>query len=191
LYKYTGFIIYKMTNIRRILITGSPGSGKTTLIKGLKSRGYEVFDEFSRSLVKSPENEEGENLFLKDPINFSARLLEMRIKQFNDAKRIKKAKNDLVFYDRGIQEIFGYLKAIGLEKSSWNQKLTHYRYDIVFIASPWQKIYINDRERFETFKEAKIYYPFIRDSYEIIHELIEIPKIDIERRIDFVESYVI
>ena len=189
--KYTGFITYKMSNIRRILITGSPGSGKTTLIKGLKNRGYEVFDEFSRSLIKSHENEGGENLFLKDPINFSARLLKKRIKQFNDAKRIKKAKKNLVFYDRGIQEIFGYLKAIGLEKSSWNKKLTQYRYDIVFIASPWQEIYINDKERFETFKEAKIYYPFIKDSYEIIHELIEIPKIDIERRIDFVESYII
>ena len=191
MYKYTCFITYKMSNIRRILITGSPGSGKTTLIKGLKNRGYKVFDEFSRSLIKSHENEGGENLFLKDPISFSARLLKRRIKQFNDAKRIKKAKNNLVFYDRGIQEIFGYLKAIGLEKSSWNKKLTDYRYDIVFIASPWHEIYINDKERFETFKEAKIYYPFIKDSYEIIHELIEIPKIDIERRIDFVESYII
>ena len=52
MYKYTGFIIYKMSNIRRILITGSPGSGKTTIIKGLKKKGYKVFDEFSRSLIK-------------------------------------------------------------------------------------------------------------------------------------------
>ena len=81
-----------MSNIRRILITGSPGSGKTTLIKGLKNRGYEVFDEFSRSLIKSPENKGNKNLFLKDPINFSAKLLERRIKQFNDARKIKKAK---------------------------------------------------------------------------------------------------
>ena len=180
-----------MSNIRRILITGSPGSGKTTLIKGLKDRGYEVFDEFSRSLIKSSENKGIKNLFLTDPINFSAKLLERRIKQFNDARKIKKAKNNLVFYDRGIQEIFGYLKAIGLEKSSWNKKMTRYRYDIVFIASPWQEIYINDKERFETFEEAKIYYPFIKHSYEIIHELIEIPKIDIEPRIDFIESYAI
>ena len=180
-----------MSNIRRILITGSPGSGKTTLIKGLKNRGYEVFDEFSRSLIKSHENEGGENLFLKDPINFSAKLLKRRIKQFNDAKRIKKAKNNLVFYDRGIQEIFGYLKAIGLEKSSWKKKLTDYRYDIVFIAPPWKEIYTNDKQRFETFEEANIYYPFIKDSYEIIHEPIEIPKIDIEPRIDFIESYAI
>ena len=180
-----------MTNIRRILITGRPGSGKTTLIKGLKKKGYKVFYEFSRSLIKSHYNEDNKNLFLNDPINFSTKLLDRRIKQFNDAKRIRKAKNNLVFYDRGIQEIFGYLKAIGLEKSSWNKKMTHYRYDIVFIASPWEEIYINDKERFETFKEAKIYYPFIKDSYEIIHELIEIPKIDIEPRIDFIESYAI
>ena len=179
-----------MPNIKRILITGSPGSGKTTIIKGLKNRGYEVFDELSRSLIRSPENSGNENLCLKSPIDFSEKLLKGRINQFIDAKKIKKAKNNLVFYDRGIQEIFGYLKAIGLEKSSWKINLTDYRYDLVFIASPWEEIYINDKERFETFKEAKIYYPFIKDSYEIIHELIEIPKIDIERRIDFVESYV-
>ena len=177
-----------MPNIRRILITGSPGSGKTTIIKGLMKRGYKVFDELSRSLIRSPENNGNENLFLKNPIDFSEKLLKGRINQFIDAKKIKKAKNDLVFYDRGVQEIFGYLKAIGIEKPLWNIKLTDYRYDMVFIVSPWEEIYINDKERFESFKEAKIYYPFIKDSYKIIHELIEIPKIDIERRIDFIES---
>ena len=36
----------------------------------------------------------------------------------------------------------------------------------------------------------KIYYHFIKNSYQIIHELVEIPKIDIQNRIDFVESYI-
>ena len=102
--------------------------------------------------------------------------MKRRIKQFNDAKRIKKAKNNLVFYDRGIQEIFGYLKAIGLEKSSWKKKLTDYRYDMVFIASPWKEIYINDKERFETFKEAKIYYPLSRILMKSYMSLLKYPK---------------
>ena len=108
------FINYKMPNIRRILITGSPSSGKTTIIRGLRNRGYMVLDEFSRSLIKGFKSK---NLFLKDPMNFSAKLLEMRIKQFEYAKKNIKVKNNLVFYDRGIQEILGYLKAIGLELS--------------------------------------------------------------------------
>ena len=58
-----------MSNIRRILITGSPGSGKTTLIKGLKKKGYKVFYEFSRSLIKSHDNEGNKNLFLVQPYN--------------------------------------------------------------------------------------------------------------------------
>lgn len=180
-----------MPNIRRILITGSPGSGKTTIIEGLKGRGYKVFNEFSRSLIKGVDDYGNKNLFLDDPMNFSVKLLERRISQFNEAKKIKKAKNNLVFYDRGIQEILGYLKAIGVENSLWEKKLADYRYDIVFIASPWKEIYINDKQRFESYKEAEIYYPFIKDSYEIIHELIEIPKIDIESRIDFVESRIL
>ena len=81
-----------MSNIRRILITGSPGSGKTTIIKGLRKKGYKVFYEFSRSLIKSHDNSGSKDLFLKDPIDFSTKLLDRRIKQFNDAKRIKKAK---------------------------------------------------------------------------------------------------
>ena len=81
-----------MPNIKRILITGSPGSGKTTIIKGLKNRGYKVFDEFSRSLIKSHENSGNENLFLKDPIILVKKLLDRRIKQFNDAKKLKKLR---------------------------------------------------------------------------------------------------
>ena len=42
--------------LKRIVITGAPGSGKTSLIKSLKLDGYTCIDEFSRKIFKEGIN---------------------------------------------------------------------------------------------------------------------------------------
>ncbi|MEC7173627.1 MAG: AAA family ATPase, partial [Bacteroidota bacterium] len=36
---------------KKIVISGGPGSGKTTLVNLLKDKGYRCFEEFSRILI--------------------------------------------------------------------------------------------------------------------------------------------
>ena len=38
--------------IKRIIITGGPSSGKTSIIDALKDEGYSCFDEVSREIIQ-------------------------------------------------------------------------------------------------------------------------------------------
>ena len=47
-----------MQRNKRVVISGSPGSGKTAVIECLKNKGYSIFEEFSMGtyIVKSSLN---------------------------------------------------------------------------------------------------------------------------------------
>ena len=42
---------------KKIVISGGPGSGKTTLVNLLRLKGYECIDEFSRTLIKRAQKQ--------------------------------------------------------------------------------------------------------------------------------------
>ena len=68
----------------KIVITGGPGSGKTTLISFLSENGFQCQREISRDVILEAQKEGIDQLFLTDPILFSKKLLEGRLKQFED-----------------------------------------------------------------------------------------------------------
>ena len=171
------------------MISGSPGGGKTKIIELLKERGFTVFEEYSRSLIEELKSDEIINPFLKKPEKFSRRLFKERSGQYFDSMNIKKSKGNLVFFDRGVHDIYAYLLAIGKANETWKKKITNFKYDFVFLVQPWIDIYKNDYQRMEPFESAKNYYTFIKKTYKITNEVIEIPKTSVEKRADFVESY--
>ena len=171
------------------MISGSPGGGKTKIIELLKERGFTVFEEYSRSLIEELKSDEIINPFLKKPEKFSRRLFKERSGQYFDSMNIKKSKGNLVFFDRGVHDIYAYLLAIGKANETWKKKITNFKYDFVFLVKPWLDIYKNDYQRMEPFESAKNYYTFIKKTYKITNEVIEIPKTSVEKRADFVESY--
>ena len=73
---------------KKVVITGGPGSGKSTLIELLEMYGYFCFKEFSRSLIKKSKNEGEENYFKSKPIEFSRLIWEKRIEQLKEKYRI-------------------------------------------------------------------------------------------------------
>lgn len=171
------------------MISGSPGGGKTKIIELLKERGFTVFEEYSRSLIEELKSDEIINPFLKKPEKFSRRLFKERSGQYFDSMNIKKSKGNLVFFDRGVHDIYAYLLAVGKANETWKKKITNFKYDFVFLVKPWLDIYKNDYQRMEPFESAKNYYTFIKKTYKITNEVIEIPKTSVEKRADFVETY--
>ena len=90
---------------KKILITGGPGTGKTSLFSSLISDGYVGFKEISREVINSFKKKGVDQLFLTNPLLFSDLLIESRISQFNDSNKNKKEiqdtglKKNFIFYD--------------------------------------------------------------------------------------------
>ncbi|GAW89943.1 hypothetical protein FPS14_contig00035-0008 [Flavobacterium psychrophilum] len=93
-----------------VVIIGGPGTGKTTIIDGLLSKGYCCYPEISREVILEAKKEGIEQLFLEKPLLFSELLLEGRKKQFENALA---ETHDIVFLDRGIPDILAYMHYIG------------------------------------------------------------------------------
>lgn len=166
----------------RVVITGGPATGKTSLIKAFHNSGYETFDEVARKIIQ-------EQLILKtnkvpwdDIVGFSKLVLLGQVQDFNSANA------DLVFYDRGIPDIIGYINH-GRKKLFKNLKISSQanRYDQVFILPPWEEIYTTDNERRETFEDAQSIYKEIEKAYLVSgYRPIKVPLDTTSNRIKFI-----
>ena len=175
-------------NTKRIVITGGPGSGKTTLINHIEHLGYPTMHEVSRDIINEARKQGIDQLFLTDPMLFSQKLLESRLSQFEKAKDLETA---YVFYDRATPDITAYMDFIGAEYSPEFEKpcFTHL-YDCVFLLPPWELIYTKDNERYETFAQAQEIYKSLCDGYKKYgYTIIEVPQGAINQRCDFILNY--
>ena len=91
---------------KKILITGGPGTGKTELIKGLEHRGYTCEHEIVRKITEEGQKKGIKQFFLDNPIEFSERLMDLRLEQYYKIQTTK-----YTFFDRGVHEIIAYLKS--------------------------------------------------------------------------------
>ena len=83
-------MVYLIYMPKKIVITGGPGSGKTSLVSYLLNIGHQCMPEISRAVTIEAQKQGIEQLFLEDPILFSRKLLEGRLVQFNDTQNLKK-----------------------------------------------------------------------------------------------------
>ena len=170
---------------KKIVITGGPGSGKTSLISHLSEIGHQCKQEISRDVIIEAQKQGIEQLFLTDPLLFSHKLLEGRLKQFLETKNLKKT---FLFYDRGLPDITAYMDYTNAKyPASFFEICNNNRYDFVFLLPPWKEIYEQDNERYESFEEAKKIYHFLVKAYiKYGYTVIEIPPGTIENRILFI-----
>lgn len=171
---------------RKIVITGGPGTGKTSIIDHLKSQGHFCLIEISREVILAARQQGIEQLFLSDPLLFSQKLLEGRIAQYKQVEN----HTGTLFFDRGIPDVVAYMD---YSKESYPEhfvKACHnYRYDTVFLLPPWEDIYHSDNERYENFDQAKEIYHALKKTYEFYgYSPIEVPTDTVPRRIDFIKS---
>lgn len=172
-------------NTRKIVITGGPGTGKSSIINELISRGYNCYEEVSRQVTLDARKDGVEQLFLTKPLLFSERLLEARTKQFKAAET---AEENFVFLDRGLPDVLAYMDYV---KSDYPQMFTKacedHVYDTVFVLAPWQEIFVSDSERYENFDQAVEIHHALLDTYQRFgYKLIDVPFSSIESRANFI-----
>jgi len=169
-----------MRNSKKIVITGGPGSGKSSLIDELENKKFNCEKEIVRSLTLEGKKDGNDQLFLKEPLNFSKTLLDLRISQFN-----KKQVASITFFDRGVQDTLAYLNFIKTKyDSDLLKKCEKVKYQMVFILPPWKEIYEQDKCRYETFEESiKIYEEIIKIYHFFKMKTIILEKDSIDNRI--------
>jgi predicted ATPase len=172
-------------NTKRIVITGGPGTGKSSIINELIKRGYTCLEEISRQVTLDAKKDGVDQLFLTNPLLFSELLLKGREKQFIEARALKA---DVIFLDRGIPDVLAYMHFIDDEYPQYFvDACKDNMYDFVFILKPWQEIYISDNERYESFAEALEIHENLLSTYQTYHyDLLDVPFDTVEKRTDFI-----
>lgn len=170
---------------KKIVITGGPGTGKSTVIDELVIRQFKCMPEISRQVTLNAREKGIEQLFLTKPLLFSELLLEGRINQYLEAER---KNNELVFFDRGIPDVHAYMNYISIDyPSSYITKSNLYRYEYVFLMPPWEEIYISDNERYENFEQALAIHNHLERTYkELNYPIVEVPTGTVQERTDFI-----
>lgn len=171
------------------IITGGPGTGKTTLIEELKQKGYNCVDEVARQIIKEQVLNNGEALPWKDQEKYTFLMLERSVDTFLK----NKDNSSVTFFDRGIPDTLAYAHIIQLEiPAELTEAVRKYRYNpIVFILPSWEEIYKTDSERKQTFVESIEVYNTLKRTYQDCgYQLVEVPKLKVKERVDFILSVI-
>ncbi|PKH51171.1 ATPase [Tenacibaculum sp. Bg11-29] len=170
---------------QKIVLIGGPGTGKSSILREFINLGYNCMPEISREVILKAQKEGIDQLFLEQPLLFSQMLLEGREQQYLEAE---KNDTDIIFFDRGIPDVHAYMNFLGSEYPAiYKEKSNKYLYTKVFMCAPWEKIYLSDNERYETFEQAVKIDTFLKESYkEIGYEIINVPFGTIKERCDFI-----
>ncbi|MBS3066980.1 ATP-binding protein [Candidatus Pacearchaeota archaeon] len=169
--------------MKKVVITGGPCSGKTTLINILSEKGYYVIGEIARKvLIERKNNELNKN-------EFSIRQTIMAERQIAKEKELETRKGKLVIFDRSLIDILAYCRYFDINppKVIDNINLSK-NYDFVFILDllPFEK----DEVRIENEEDVLTIHNLIYGIYKNLgYNIIQVPVMDIEKRINFIEDF--
>jgi predicted ATPase len=181
-------------NPKKIVITGGPSTGKTSLIERLGKEGFHCFPEVIRSMTLDAKNEAGLSYFttnpiavVPDPLEFNRKIMDARMQHFKASTGMALP---VVFFDRGIPDVLAYMDYFDQEYGpEFIDALESHRYDSIFLLPMWQEIYTSDSERFERYEEALEIHKLLHQTYTRFgYRVVEVPKDTIERRVAFIKD---
>lgn len=164
--------------MKRIVISGGPSSGKTTLINELKKQGHICFDEVSREIIESQKINNSVKEF-----DFEQTVFNKRLEQY------QMAKSDIQFYDRSFLDGLAYMKMNQIKiPDSFHKTSVDLRFfSTVFICPFWPKIFENDSQRLENIEQAQQIYKQLSNVYsEFGYKIAILPEGNVEDRIKFI-----
>ena len=181
------------------VIVGGPSSGKTTLLKELKKRGFRTVEEIARSILER-ELEKGRTPeeVRKNDLEFQREILQIKLMRDRSLP-----KNILTFFDTGLPDSIAYMIANGdirmdeVESSNFEiteasealQVARNIGYKKVFLLE--QLPYEKDGIRIEDEKKAREVGRALRKLYEFLGcEIVDVPAMPLKKRVEFILSHV-
>lgn len=168
-----------------VVLTGCSGGGKSTLLAALARRGHEVRPEAGRQVVREQMHLGGDALPWADAAKFVELAASRTLYLFNTVEPRGRA----VFFDRSLVDLASFLDMKGISvPAALRRAVEAYRYaPDVFVTPPWRDIYASEAERPKPFEEAGREYDALVEGYRAAgYRLVEVPRLDVERRADFV-----
>lgn len=174
------------------VITGGPGVGKTTLLQELKKRGMPVVPEIARELIKEQQAIDGKALPWKNKKLYMELMFQRSLECFESTME-NATDGSPVFFDRGFLDSLCYAALEGIPITQEMKTIVeNMRYNThVFILPPWQEIYATDEQRKQDWNEAVFTYNKMIQTYRgYLYELVEVPKVPVNDRADFILDFI-
>lgn len=176
--------------MRKFVVSGGPGVGKTSTLEELTTRGYFVVPEASRRIITAEQEKE------RIISGYLPILPWTNIERFQEyvleeqEKLESKLNEEIVFLDRGKIDLLGYAAHFNITlKSSLIQKILTADYEKVFLLDPLPT-YEKDAARHESREEGLQIHHAIAKAYQSHHfTVISVPVMSIPERADFIEYY--
>jgi predicted ATPase len=151
----------------------------------LRRRGLRCADEVARQIIQQQVRDGGDALPWGDRERYCRLMLERSVASYREHA----IEAGVTFFDRGIPDALCYARFEGLPiEEEILEVCRSYRYaGRVFLAPPWQEIYVNDAERWQGFAEAVRTYELMVEAYaDCGYEVVEIPRDTPVGRADFI-----
>jgi predicted ATPase len=166
------------------ILTGAPGSSKTTILDELRE-SLRCVDEPSRRVLAEQRAIGGSGVPRQDPARFVELLVESAVA---DHERALGA--GLTLFDRGIPDCIAYAIHLGVDPGPSVRASDRYRYhDEVLILEPWEEIYATDDERTMSFADMVVFHAALEDAFDRSgYRRVAVPRGSARDRAAFVEE---
>jgi len=172
-------------NPNLFVVSGGPGSGKTTVLLELAEFGFGHAPEVARKIIREQVEAGGAAL----PWGDQEAYVNLMLLRSIDSFLAHTPAHGLMFSDRGIPDTLCYSRLIGLQETRYiEMACERYRYARrVFLAPPWKEIYETDTERKQDFAEAERTYREMAEVYRKCgYESTELPRATPAERAQFI-----
>ncbi len=167
---------------KKYIISGPPGSGKSTLIQALEEKGIQCLNEVSRDIIIAEQNS-GNNGMPWLNIERFAQLV------FDETKLRLQKEAESIFCDRSLIDTIAYLEHANkrVEDHFKNFNFNKYYHKTIFYAQPWKDIYVQDEQRPQLFEDHLSLSKMILDVYnKYNYNIIFLPFTSVSLRSEFI-----
>jgi predicted ATPase len=167
------------------VLTGGPGTGKTTILNELAKKGFKTFPEAARTISETDDRFKGQSSQGTDVKEFQKAIFELQKEQ------IGSCDNETIIVDRSFGDSIAYYKIRGIEiPKEFLEYAKKVKYQKIFLCDPLPN-YETDTLRQESIEEQKFAHELIIKTYKDLgYNPIIVPFMSVEDRVNFILSKV-
>lgn len=135
-----------------VVITGSPYSGKTSLLSYLALRGFRVFPEAARVMTDCCISEG----WTVEKIRENERKFQLRVLEIKESLEDTLSPTEMIFLDRGILDTHGFFEASDFSLKGIRNRRGKFRYRDIFVLDPLPQYQLDYARAEDTNKAAEL-----------------------------------